>query len=573
MCSCLALDCERGDFVLKRNLQIASIVLLAVICIVHSNLSIAAKKTSLKFSKSVSRLEVGSNFSFKVRGVKNGGKAIEWSTSNPKVAKINKKGKLTALRKGTVTVKAVIMKDGSVVMQNVKVVKKQDSIANPVIPAVSDPEIQIIPELPAEESSDSVYEELGVESDSVQNLTKEAGAGPMDFPAIGFTDCNSINNFNYSVFQRAVVTEEQNPLVSPLSVYLALALVSEGAEGETKQQFDTILGRDQVSTRIHQLTDSLAAVTGSTKLSIADSIWIDDQFEASTSWLSRMVSLYNAEIFQTDLCKDAARIGMNNWVSNKTRGLIPVLFNQNLSEEMRMVLMNTIYLKAKWLYKFEANNTYAREFTNEDGKVVSPYFLNDYKVYRRYFETEEADGIVLPYDDGRLAMIAIRPQSGQTARELAQNLTAQKIAEYLKESKETSYVNLHFPKFTLDYTVVMNDLLQQLGLEDAFSPEKANFNSLGNEKGSTEADLFISQVLQKVKVRVDEEGTEAAAVTAIMMTNCAAIAEDEKIPIEVDFNEPFVYVIADTKTPFGAAEEVSVPLFMGVVTELYNWDA
>jgi len=544
-----------------------SIALLVTACAVHGNFSSAAKKKEITFSKSVSKIEVGSNFTFKVKGVKNDGKSVKWSTSNPKIAKISKKGKITALKKGTVTIKATLAKDGSAVMQTVKV-KDKASIVVPEIPVTPETpvKIPIVTEPVTPSHSSDTYTDLEVESDSVQNLTESIATEPTAFPDIGFTECESINGFNYSVFQKAVASGESNPLVSPLSAYLALALVSEGAEEETKSQFDTVLGSDRVSTRIHQLTDSLTRVSGNTKLSVADSIWIDDQFEASTAWLSRMVSLYRAEIFQSDLCTDAARTGMNHWVSNRTKGLIPTLFSQNLSEEARMVLMNTIYLKAKWLHEFDANNTYAREFTNEDGSIVSPYFLNDYEVDRRYFKTEEADGVVLPYDDGRLAMIAIRPQAGQTARELVKSLTAQSIAEYLEASKETSYVNLHLPKFTLDYTVVMNDLLQELGLIDAFSPEKANFNSLGYAKGSTESELFISQVLQKVKVKVDEEGTEAAAVTAIIMETCAAVIE-ERTPLEVDFNEPFVYVIVDTKTPFG---EESIPLFMGVVTELTN---
>lgn len=519
---------------------------------------------------SVSKIEVGSTSSFKIKGVKNDGKLVKWSTSNSKIAKITKKGKMTALKKGTVTIKATLVKDGSsIIMQTVKVKRKAVSISTPISSelVLVDPVETVLPTDPL---SGDFYADLEVESDSVQNLTQSIATELIAFPDIGFTECNSINDFNYSVFQKTVASGESNPLVSLLSVYLALALVSEGAEGETKSQFDTVLGSDMVSTRIHQLTDSLTRVSGSTKLSVADSIWIDDQFEASTSWLSRMVGLYGAEIFQSGLCTDVTRTGMNHWVSNKTKGLIPTLFSQNLSEEARMILMNTVYLKVKWLHEFNANNTYAREFTNEDGSVVSPYFLNNYEVDRCYFKTEEADGVVLPYDDGRLAMVAIRPQAGQTARELAKTLTAQKVAKYLEDSKETSYVNLHLPKFTLDYTVVMNDLLQELGLTDTFSPEKANFNSLGNAKGSTESELFISQVLQKVKVKIDEEGTEAAAVTAIIMETCMAIMEDERVPLEVDFNEPFVYVIVDTKTPF---EEDSIPLFMGVVTELTNCDA
>lgn len=344
-------------------------------------------------------------------------------------------------------------------------------------------------------------------------------------------------------------------------------LAAEGAQGNTKAQFDSLLGNDRISDRVHQLTESLSKVSnmGNTKLSIADSVWLDDNFAADASWLSRMVNFYRAEIYQTDLCTDAARLGINRWASNKTNGLIPTLLNDNLSQEARLVLMNAIYLKAKWKYVFEETSTYKREFTNEDGNKVMTDFMND-SGDRSYFKTEDADGIILPYDDGRLVFLAIRPQAGQTVRELAQNLTEKTIAGYLDSAKSTDVI-LHLPKFTVDYSVVMNDILNDMGLTDAFDSQKADFTGLGRGTGTFDQNLYISQVLQKVKVKVAEEGTEAAAVTAVIMDTCSAIMPEEKNPIEVDFKEPFVYIIADTKTPFGEEGKTCVPLFLGAVTE------
>lgn len=540
----------------------------AVAVILQGNFGLAAKKDRINFSKSVKKMEEGETVTFKVRGVKNDGKTVVWSTSNQNIARVSEKGRVTAVKRGTVTITATV-KSGKSVSQKLKIIKKAAD------PKEDNQDLQqegskflqgnLVDGGDSDTGQDG-YLDLEVENDVVKSLSKGIMKNA-SFDSLGFTECTDINNFNYSVFQKAAQGEEKNPVVSPLSAYMALALAAEGAEGETKSQFDTLLGNNMIATRLHQLTESLSKVSGSTNLAIADSVWIDDQFEADISWLSNMVSFYNAEIYQSDLCTDMARIGMNHWVSNKTRGLIPTLFEQNLSEDARLVLMNTIYMKAKWNYLFDGNSTYEREFTNENGEKIHTDFMNADRVYRRYFKTKEADGVILPYDDGRLAMIAVRPQAGQTARELAQSMTEDDIANYLGSTKDT-YMNLHLPKFTVEYSLNMNKMLQQMGLTDAFDEEKADFSRLGKTKGSTEADLYISEVLQKVKVQVDEEGTEAAAVTAIVCTTTSAMFPEEEIPLEVDFHDPFVYVIVDTKTPFGKTEKNNIPLFMGIVTEL-----
>lgn len=558
----------------KGNLYKLSAMLLAVTCagavfILHGNLGMAARKGGIRFSKSIKKLEVGETFTFRVQGIKNDGKTVKWSTSNPRIAKISKKGTVTAVKTGNARVIAVLAKSGQSISQKLVITKKADSQKEEnqnIEPEKETPSENILIGGGSDKKDTDSYQEQEVENAFVKNLSKTAqrieNAG---FDDIGFTECRDINRFSYEVFGKAAAGEEENPVVSPLSAYLALALAAEGAEGETKAEFDALLGNHMLSTRIHQLTESLSKMSGNTKLSIADSIWLDDQFAADASWLSRMVSFYQAEIYESNLCSDAARQGMNHWVSNRTKGLIPSLFDQNLSENARLVLMNTIYLKAKWQSVFDANDTYKREFTNADKESITTDFMNQYAVNHRYFKTEEADGVVLPYDDGRLAMIAIRPRAGQTAKGLAEGLTEEKVRGYLKKA-ESTYMNLHLPKYTMEYSITMNDILKQLGLVRAFDSGTAEFGGLGKTKGAVLEPLFIDTVLQKVKVQVDEEGTEAAAVTEIMMECGAAFEPDREKPIEVDFNEPFVYLIADTETPFG--EGNTLPLFLGVVTEL-----
>lgn len=557
----------------KKNVYKLSMLLFAMACagavLVYGNHGSAAKKGGIRFSKSVKKMEVGETFTFHIRGVQNNGKTVKWSTSNPRIAKISKTGTVAAVKTGTVRVAAVLAKSGQSISQKLVITKK----ANPqkeenqnTEPEKETPSENILIHGGNDKKDTDSYQEQEVENSFVKNLSKTAqrieNAG---FDDIGFTECRDINRFSYEVFGKAAAGEEENPVVSPLSAYLALVLAAEGAEGETKAEFDALLGNHMLSTRIHQLTESLSKMSGNTKLSIADSIWLDDQFAADASWLSRMVSFYQAEIYKSNLCSDAARQGMNHWVSNQTKGLIPSLLDKNLSEDARLVLINTIYLKAKWQKPFDAYDTLPREFTNADKETITTDFMNQYSVGHRYFKTEEADGVVLPYDDGRLVMIAIRPQAGQTAKELAEGLTEEKVNGYLKKAEDT-YMNLHLPKYTMEYSITMNDILKQLGLVRAFDSETAEFGGLGKTKGAAEEPLFIDTVLQKVKVQVDEEGTEAAAVTEIMIDCGAALGQPELEKIEVDFNEPFVYLIADTETPFG--EGNTLPLFLGVVTEL-----
>lgn len=524
-------------FVKKILYTILTILFLAVIMTglaFQENFGYAARKSKAYFSKSVKELEIGSAFAFKVAGIKNDGRSVAWSSSDPDIASISKTGKVTAIKRGNVMITAKVVKNGKKLSQGLTILEKT-------------------------KKQQKAVKDLS----AVKNLSKEAkkieDAGWND---IGFLDWKELDEFCYSLFQKIISLEKENenPVLSPLSAYLALALVADGAKGSTKTQFHKLLGKHMLSTRIHQLTESLSKVSGNTKFSIADSIWIDDLFLPNDSWLSNMVSYYNAEIFQTDLSTDAARLGMNQWVSEKTKKLIPSIFEENLEESVCLVLLNTIYLKAKWENVFEAVLTDQREFTNENGEKKKVDFMNQYRSSCKYFKKQNADGIILPYDDGRLSMIAIRPKGKMTARELAQSLTGQKISGYLKVAKNT-YSNLHFPKFNVEYAEKLNDSLIQMGLSDAFSGKKADFTGLAaiKEEGGN---LYISEVFQKVKLQVDEDGTEAAAATEISIKYGSAMIEEVK---EITFNKPFVYLIIDTKAPFGTQ---AIPLFMGVVTEL-----
>ena len=238
-------------------------------------------------------------------------------------------------------------------------------------------------------------------------------------------------------------------------------------------------------------------------------------------------------------------------MNDKTNGMIPKLHDDNYDKDTIMVLLNALYMKADWAHKFEGNDTYDREFTKADGSTVTVPFMNMFEAYESYIKTEDAEGIMLPYDDGRLAFIALKPGSGD-ARGYAASLTGAKLKEAIAAAKADTFVTVNMPKFDTEYSVYLTDALKAMGMTDAFDPDLADLTGAG--KG-VDGPLYISYVFQKVKIDVNEEGTEAAAVTEIATAEGCALIEEE--PIVLTFDSPFVYAVADTVT--------GVPLFMGVM--------
>ena len=174
-----------------------------------------------------------------------------------------------------------------------------------------------------------------------------------------------------------------------------------------------------------------------------------------------------------------------------------------------------------------------------------------FEAYESYIKTEDAEGIMLPYDDGRLAFIALKPGSGD-ARGYAASLTGAKLKEAIAAAKADTFVTVNMPKFDTEYSVYLTDALKAMGMTDAFDPFLADLSGAGR---GVDGPLYISYVFQRVKVDVNEEGTEAAAVTEIATAEGCALPAEE--PIVLTFDKPFVYAIVDTET--------GVPLFAGVM--------
>ena len=345
-----------------------------------------------------------------------------------------------------------------------------------------------------------------------------------------------------------------NPVISPLSAWLALAMAAEGAGGKTQEEFTAMLGGDP-----KELEKAAAALekefqNGNDENNVfatANSAWVDHRSKILKSYLDVLVSSYNADVFAAALPTEETVKAVNSWVSEKTHGLIPDMLSDPPDPATALILINTLYMKAKWLSSFDKNDTYDREFFLESGSPVTVPFMHAFG-NMSYLKGDGYTGIVLPYQSGTASFVALKPD-GISVKDLLEKLDGSTVSSLVRSASERR-VSLALPKLDTDYTMNMASDLASLGIPSAFDPSTADFSGMGTGAGG--APLFIGNVLQKVKVIVDEGGTEAAAATMIDMKATGAV--DPESAIDLTFDEPFIYLITDQAS--------CTPLFMGIVT-------
>ena len=347
---------------------------------------------------------------------------------------------------------------------------------------------------------------------------------------------------------RAVRAPGENTLLSPLSITLALSMTANGAAGDTLAELEALLGAevDALNENAGSLLADYLALEGSTESAIANSLWMDDSLAAGEGFLDRCTAFYRAEVYQADLPTEETRDAVNDWIGQVTRGMIPRMLQDPPREDAALLLVNALYMKNTWEEEFDANDTHPRTFTAADGTETELDFLHNGVRRERYFAAEDAAGVVLPYDDGRLGFIAVLPD-GELDPWL-EGLDGETFSQLLAAAEETEVV-LRLPKFEAEWGGSPTDALRALGLDTAFDPAKADFSPMGTADGMP---LFLASVDHRAKIEVTEEGTEAAAATVVTMP---AGAESPKDRVELTFDRPFCYAIVDL--------ERGVPLFLG----------
>ncbi|MDE7275102.1 MAG: serpin family protein [Lachnospiraceae bacterium] len=390
---------------------------------------------------------------------------------------------------------------------------------------------------------------------SVENLTENTTQGVcIDYSITSYED---VQLFGYELFAQSI--GDKNPVLSPVSAYLALSMAGCGADGATLDEFGNVLGDMEVFS--DDMTNTFPQNGDTLKISIANSAWIDDEFLVEDAWLGTIKSLMGAEAFQTNLSTQEAMNCMNRWVFDKTNGMIDNMIESPVDSMTRLVLFDAVYFKGKWETPFAAEHTYTEDFFTDRARSAAQQvdMMNLYMTNLDCIANEFAEGVILPYQSDsdtsvNMALIALKPTGNDDIREMYGKLTVEVVRSMLL-SRQNERVHLKLPKFEVTFDRELNKYLFDMGLTECFDPVKADFSQMGTTQSGM--NLFISLVRQKAKIIVDEEGTEAAAVTEIDMRDGGVMFGSE--PRALYFDEPFLYMIMDM--------DRELPLFIGILDD------
>jgi len=355
--------------------------------------------------------------------------------------------------------------------------------------------------------------------------------------------------FAFELYQ-ALKGEEGNLFYSPYSISLALAMTYAGAHGETAEQMaDTLqflLDQDKLHPAFNWLDAELAkrgeGAEGKDgegfRLNIVNAIWGQKDYEFLSAFLDILAENYGAGLRILDFITETeqSRLTINDWVSDQTEGRIEDLIPQGAIDEWtRLVLTNAIYFNAAWEYPFDEDITADGLFYLLDGGQITVPMMRQMESFG-YTEGEGYQAIELLYDGGELSMVILLPEAGEF-EVFEEGVQAQQVSDIISDLQPTE-VALTMPKFEFDSEFSLKDTLAGMGMPIAFS-SAADFSGMtGNPE------LFISDVVHKAFVAVDEAGTEAAAATAVIM-KLTAVPEP---PVEVTIDRPFIFLIRDIET-------------------------
>ena len=362
---------------------------------------------------------------------------------------------------------------------------------------------------------------------------------------------SAVTDFAVRLF-KASEENGKNTLISPLSVLCALAMTANGAEDETLQQMEDVLGMttEEMNLYIYSYMQKLPQ-NEKYKLSLANSIWFTDheRFTVNQDFLQTTADYYGADIykapFNEQTCKD-----INNWVKEKTDGMIPSALDE-IPADALMYLINALAFDAEWADVYEKYQVKDGEFTKEDGTKQECEFM--YSTESNYFEDEKATGFLKYYKSGKYAFVAMLPKEGVSVSEYIASLTGESLNEMLSNPEHTT-VYTSIPKFETSYSVEMTEILKSMGMTKAFDPNEADFGGLGSSAGGN---IHISRVIHKTFISVEEKGTKAAAVTIVEPGDGAAMEPEQ--PKEVYLDRPFVYMLIDC--------ENNIPFFIGTMMD------
>ncbi|MBS4172855.1 serpin family protein [Bacillus sp. FJAT-49736] len=380
-------------------------------------------------------------------------------------------------------------------------------------------------------------------------IAKNVQYGKDDYTKI----VSSQNQLGFDWLQNIEKDKYGNAFISPTSLFLALAMVYNGADGETNAEIAQVLhtealNKDELSKANASLMAKLHQHTKKIELNVANSIWLDKNYHIQKNFSQVSKDYYNAKIQEINKNDPKWPSLINDWVSGATNHKIKKIVDPSSDSDFIALLINAIYFKGNWENEFDKKNTVKRNFHLQDGSIKEVPLMK-LKEELDYMENDSFQAVSLPYVNGEMSMKIFLPKENTTLDQFEKMLTSEHWKEWNLDFRSRPGTVM-LPKFQLNYQVMLNDTLKKLGMKSAFAAN-ANFSKMIQE----DAPIYISKVQQKTFLNVDEKGSEAAAATSVAMTKGAPSREE---PFQMKVNRPFFITIVDDGT--------GTILFMGAIS-------
>ena len=352
-----------------------------------------------------------------------------------------------------------------------------------------------------------------------------------------------MRDFSVKLLQ-STCEEEENTLVSPMSVLSALAMTANGARGETRSQMENTLGGT-----VEQLNGALTGLgqEEDSPLYLANSIWFAEggRITPNPDFLQINADYYRAGVFEAPFDQTTVT-DINRWVKEHTHGMVEEILKK-IPRDTVMYLINALAFEAEWENPYQKDDVWQQAFTNQAGEVQQVSMMHSEETF--YLRDDQAQGFMKYYQGGRYAFVALLPDKGNSVLDYVEGLDGQQLKALL-DNPTSVPVMTTMPKFESEMEVDLREVLKEMGMDLPFDSAQADFTGLGT---SPEGNLYINQVFHKAYLEVEEKGTRGGAATAVEM-NTEAAPEEQMV---VTLDRPFVYMVVDTSS--------MLPVFMGTV--------
>jgi len=390
------------------------------------------------------------------------------------------------------------------------------------------------------------------------NISDEMTREDEDLIPVGTNSYHDeINSFSFDFFKELYVANEGNIFISPYSIFTALSMTYEGARKETANEMRDVLNVEQDNESFHLYMKNIYEVLNKKyadyNISTANALWVQENFDLLEEYLTIIRDYYSGEATEVDYSNPAEAVAsINQWVEEQTNNLIKDLISEDVIDPFTaLILTNAIYFKGVWEIQFDPVNTTNRTFdVSSDISVEAPTMnLVGTDDYFYYTENKDVQVLELPYTGDDISMVIVLPKDNDLST-VIDAINSNKYSEWMESLTEEN-VDIYLPIFEVEASYSLKEYLIDLGMAQSFT-SAADFSGITGVK-----DLFISEVIHKAFIDVNEEGTEAAAATAVIMKLTSNGGEGSTRNM-FDCDHPFMYIIRH--------KETETILFMGTIS-------